>query len=470
MPYDYDLVVIGGGAAGLVVTSAAAQLGAKVLLVEKHRLGGDCLWAGCVPSKSLIHQARRLQDLRCAFQDGLITSPSWHLNPTAICRHIQQVQATIARHDAPERFQSLGAEVVIGQGSFCDPQTFSLNGRAIRARAYVIATGSRPRLPGIPGLAEVGFLTNEQVFGLDRIPDRLGVIGAGPMGCELAQAFARLGSRVSVVARQVLPKQDAEAVAVVAAQLQQEGVEFLLGERVRAVASQGAAKVMQIGETHREVDEILLACGRIPNLEGLGLEAAQVAYTPAGIQVNAHLQTSNPRIFACGDVIGDPCLTHVAAYEGAVALVNSLLFPLQRVSYRLIPQVIFTDPELAQVGYGQAAAVERYGAAQVLILKQDFAGVDRAQTEASPKGFAKVLCRPNGQILGATLVGSRAGEFLGEIVLAMKHQLPVTALSGIHAYPTWGEVLGKVALQFRRQNFQPWQQQILRGLWQWWRR
>ncbi len=473
MGYDYDLVVIGGGSAGLVVTSAAAQLGAKVLLLEKHRLGGDCLWYGCVPSKALIHQSRRVHDFRQAVQEGLIHTTPWQVNYAAVQHHIRHVQGHIAVHDAPERFQSLGAEVILGSGQFRDPQTFGINDQAIRARAFVIATGSRPQIPAIPGLTEVGFLTNEQVFDLPAAPPRLAVIGAGPIGCELGQALARLGSQVTLVAsrKQILPKEDPEAAAVVATQMQQEGIQILWQSRVTAVRRQGDAKGIQVGQDWIEVDEIVVATGRTPNVEGLGLEAAQVAYTRGGITVNRRLQTTNPRIFACGDVIGGPLFTHVASYEAAVALVNALFLPVSKVNYRVIPWVTFTDPEVARVGLTEAEAIQQYGPTQVRILKQDYAGVDRAQTEGSPVGFAKILCRPKGQILGATLVGSHAGELLGEIVLAMNQKLPVSALTGIHAYPTLAEVVAKAGLQLKKQHFarNPWQKAFLTGLFRWWR-
>ncbi|GAB4215119.1 MAG: mercuric reductase [Synechococcales cyanobacterium] len=473
MAYDYDVVVIGGGSAGLVVTSAAAQLGAKVLLVEKHRLGGDCLWYGCVPSKSLIHQSREVYAVRRAIQQGVVTAPTWHVNYQKVHDHVKAVQGHIAEHDAIERFEALGATVTIGTGAFRDPQTFVVDQRPITARAFVIATGSRPQIPPIPGLAEAGFLTNEQVFDLTQAPKRLAVIGAGPIGCELGQALARLGSQVTLIASrsQILPKEEPEAAAVVAEQMQQDGVNILLNSRVAEVRRNGQIKELRLGERWLPVDEILLATGRLPNVEQLNLEAARVRYTADGVGVNAKLQTSNPRIYACGDVIGGHLFTHVAGYEAAVALVNGLFFPVSKANYRVIPWVTFTDPEVARVGLSEAEAMARYGQSKVRVLKHAFAGVDRAQAEDATRGFAKILCLAKGEILGATLVGSQAGELLAEIVLAMNYQLPVSALTGIHAYPTLSEVNSKAALQLKKQTFaqNPWQKALLTRLFAFWR-
>ncbi|MEN9201916.1 MAG: FAD-dependent oxidoreductase [Thermostichus sp. DG_1_6_bins_120] len=465
MAVPYDVVVIGAGSAGLVVASAAAQLKAKVLLVEgSERLGGDCLWYGCVPSKSLIHMARRVQQVRQAAASGLVPSlvgTGLQVDYLKVHDHIGSAQGFIANHaDSPDRFRKLGVEIIFGKGHFVDPRTFEVDGQQVRARAFVIATGSRPWIPLLPGLAEVGYLTNESVFDLRQLPKSVAVIGAGPMGCELGQALARLGSKVTLIAsrERILPKEDPEAAQVVQQQLAQEGIRILTQVRVQKVGQEQGEKLVYVGSKDDNgvqvirVEEILVAAGRVPNLEGLGLEAADVRYSSQGLQVNAKLQTSNPRIYGCGDVIGGPQFTHVAGYEAAVALVNALFLPIRTVSYRVVPWATFTDPELARVGLTESEARQQYGK-DVMVLRQEFAEVDRAQAEAATLGFVKLICRRNGQILGAHLVGSQAGELIHEVVLAMNHKLPVSALTGIHIYPTLSEVNAKAALLYKKQHF-----------------
>jgi len=451
---EYDLVIIGGGSAGLVVASAAAQLKAKVALVERDRLGGDCLWVGCVPSKSFIHASRIAYEVKHADRFGIYCQ-----NPkiefAKATGHVQNVIATIQPHDSPERFAGLGVEVIFGAGKFVDRHTFEVNGRTLKARAFVIATGSRPAVPAVPGLEAAGYLTNEQVFSLTERPDSLAVIGGGPIGCELGQAFHRLGSQVTIIASRdrLLPKEDPEAAEVVQQQFKSEGIHILTQTRVEKVEVVEGKKYLWAGDEKIVVDEILLAAGRQPNVESLNLEAAGVEVAKQGIRVNDKLQTTNPRIYACGDVIGGYQFTHVAGYEASVVLKNALFFPLSKANYRVIPWATFTDPELARVGLTEQQAREQYGE-DVYILKQDFAGVDRAQAEAATSGFAKIITRGNGEILGAHLVGAAAGELIHEIVLAMSNRLKVSALTGmIHVYPTLAEVNSKAALQLTKQKY-----------------
>lgn len=454
MAVEYDLVIIGGGSAGLVVASAAAQLKAKVALVERDRLGGDCLWVGCVPSKSFIHASRIAYEVKHADRFGIYCQ-----NPkiefAKATGHVQNVIATIQPHDSPERFAGLGVEVIFGAGKFVDRHTFEVNGRTLKARAFVIATGSRPAVPAVPGLEAAGYLTNEQVFSLTERPDSLAVIGGGPIGCELGQAFHRLGSQVTIIASRdrLLPKEDPEAAEVVQQQFKSEGIHILTQTRVEKVEVVEGKKYLWAGDEKIVVDEILLAAGRQPNVESLNLEAAGVEVAKQGIRVNDKLQTTNPRIYACGDVIGGYQFTHVAGYEASVVLKNALFFPLSKANYRVIPWATFTDPELARVGLTEQQAREQYGE-DVYILKQDFAGVDRAQAEAATSGFAKIITRGNGEILGAHLVGAAAGELIHEIVLAMSNRLKVSALTGmIHVYPTLAEVNSKAALQLTKQKY-----------------
>ncbi|ASC70930.1 pyridine nucleotide-disulfide oxidoreductase [Halomicronema hongdechloris C2206] len=455
MAVDYDLVVIGGGSAGLVAASAGAQLKARVALVEKAgRLGGDCLHYGCVPSKSLIHASRVAHQIRQSAQFGIEVQLQ-DIRFQEALGHVHRVIDIIQEHDSTERFQSLGVEVIYGTGQFSDRRTFTVNGRQLQARAFLIATGSHPSLPPIDGLTEAGYLTNETVFYIQDQPRSLAVIGAGPIGCELGQAFARLGSEVTLIASraQILPKEDPDAAAVVQRQMEADGVRILTQSRAQRVEVKDGKKHIWVGGQTIVVDEILLSTGQVPNVESLNLQAAEVAVGKRGITVNGKLQTTNPRIYAAGDVIGGYQFTHVAGYEAAVALQNALLLPLKKADYRVIPWATFTDPELARVGLSEAQARQRYGD-DIYVLQQDFSGVDRALAEAAGIGFAKVLTRRNGEILGAHIVGPAAGELIHEVVMAMSYKLKVGALKSIiHVYPTLAEVNSKAALQLTKQTY-----------------
>ena len=454
MAVEYDVVIIGGGSGGLVVASAAAQLNAKVALVEKDRLGGDCLWFGCVPSKSFLHASRVAHEVKNSSRFGIYSTPP-DIQFSEAMGHVQQAISNIQPNDSPERFESLGVEVIFGEGEFKDQSTFTVNGRDLQARAFVVSTGSRPKVPPIEGIEQAGFLTNEQVFSLKERPESLAVIGAGPIGCELGQAFHRLGSQVTMISSRdhILPKEDPEAALVVEEQLEADGINLVRGKRAQKVEVIDGKKHLWVGDEKVVVDEILVSSGRVPNVGSLNLEAAGVNYNHQGVAVNQKLQTSNKRIYACGDVIGGYQFTHVAGYEAGVVVQNALFFPSAKADYRVIPWATFTEPELARVGLTEEQARERYGN-EFEVLKQEFADVDRAQAEGATAGFAKIIATPKGQILGAHLVGPSAGELIHEIILAMKNQLPVSALTGmIHIYPTLSEVNSKAALQLKKRNY-----------------
>jgi pyruvate/2-oxoglutarate dehydrogenase complex dihydrolipoamide dehydrogenase (E3) component len=453
MATDYDLVIVGGGSGGLVVASAAAQLKAKVALVEKERLGGDCLWYGCVPSKSLIHAARVAYQVKHSSRFGVYANAP-EINFAEAHGYVEKIIATIAPHDSPQRFRGLGVEVIFGSGEFLDYHSFRVNGKILKARNYVIATGSRPAIPPIPGLSEAGYITNEQVFSLTSLPKTIAIIGTGPIGCELGQALHRLGAQVTLIGRasQILPKEEPEAAAVIEEQLLSEGVKILKATKVQKVELIEGKKHLLTDKEEVIVDEILVATGRMPNIESLNLKGAGVEYNFQGVKVNQKLQTTNPRIYACGDVIGGYRFTHVAGYEATVVLQNALFFPSKKADYRVIPWATFTEPELARVGLTEKEAREQYGD-NIAILKQDFAGVDRALAEAAPTGFAKIITTRKGDILGAHIVGAAAGELIHEIVLAMSYRLKVSALKGIHVYPTLSEVNSKAGLGLTKQNY-----------------
>ena len=458
MAVEYDVVIIGGGSGGLVVASAAAQLKAKVALVEKEKLGGDCLYYGCVPSKSLIHAARTAYEVKHSQRFGIYNELQ-KINFAEATGHVQKVISTIEVHDSPERFEGLGVDVIFGEGQFIDGQTFEVNGRKLTARAFVVSTGSSPAIPPVEGLKEAGFLTNKEVFSLKENYNSLAVIGAGPIGCELGQSFHRLGAQVTIVSSRdhIMPKEDPEAARVVEKQLESEGIQILNNVRAKRVEVVDGKKILWVGgkdgkEQKVEVDEILLSAGRVPNVHSLNLEAAGVRYDKKGIKVNEKLQTSNPKIYACGDVIGGYQFTHVAAHEAVTVITNALFFPVSKVNYSVIPWATFTDPELSRVGLTEEQARKRYGD-DVYVLKQDYAGVDRALAEAAGMGFAKIITRGNGEILGAHIVGASAGELIHEVVLAMSNKLKVSALTGIHVYPTLSEVTAKAALQLKKRKF-----------------
>ncbi|GCE12385.1 dihydrolipoyl dehydrogenase family protein [Tengunoibacter tsumagoiensis] len=437
---DYDLTIIGGGSGGLPAARIATSLGARVLVVDKERLGGDCLYTGCVPSKSLIHAAQVVHQTRSSAHLGLMTQTT-ELSMALVADYIQGVITQV--HDT-EKVYTEGATVQFGSVSFQSPTTLLINNERITSRATLIATGSHPASPQIEGLPEAGYLTNADVFQLTALPASLLIVGGGPVGVELAQALARLGVRITLVQRpaHILPREEPEVSDAITRVLQSEGVTLLTNAHVlKAARSENIKQVIiqQDGATMTlEADEILLAAGRQPNVSGLHLEAAGIAYNPTkGIKVDAYLRTSTPNIFAIGDVIGGNLFTHVAAYQASIAVRNALLpFGKRKVDYRALPWCTFTDPEAARVGLTYSEAQQQHR--QVRELTFPWSHIDRAQTENAPAGFIKlILAGKKEKIVGAHMVGLRAGELLGEITLAIQHRLTVSdILATIHPYPT----------------------------------
>jgi pyruvate/2-oxoglutarate dehydrogenase complex dihydrolipoamide dehydrogenase (E3) component len=438
-----DLVVLGGGTAGLIASLYAARVGARVALVEQaEQPGGDCLFTGCIPSKSLIASAQRAHDMRRADSVGLEPAEP-RLDFATVMERVQEVIRRAGVRDTPEHLESQGVEVVRAVGRFVRPGVIDAGGRELLFRAAIIATGSRPAVPPIPGLAAAGFLTSETVWELRELPTRLTVLGGGPVGCELGQAFARLGSRVEIVeaVSVLLPSEDEEAGGFVTEMLTREGLNAHLGALVTRVApSDRGGGVLVGGERHIEYERLLVALGREPADNGMGLENVGVELDARGfVKVDAQLRTTGDRIWAAGDALGRMHYTHVAAHQGLTAMANALFRARRSFDYSLVPRVTFTDPEVASIGLSEAEARERLGR-DPLVLRHDYAESDRALATGTARGFAKLVTGRRGRLLGATLVAPAAGESIAELAMLLRRRGAVTELSQtIHAYPTFSE-------------------------------
>jgi pyruvate/2-oxoglutarate dehydrogenase complex dihydrolipoamide dehydrogenase (E3) component len=461
----YHLVVIGAGTAGLVSAKGAAGLGARVALIERHLMGGDCLNVGCVPSKGVIRAARSWADAREAagrFGGPAVSSGAATDFGFAMAR-MRRLRAHISDVDSAEAARKAGVDVFLGDGRFVSPDAIEVDGRRLRFRRAVIATGARAAEPPIPGLAEAGFRTNETIFNLTELPSRLAVIGGGPIGCEMAQSFARFGSRVTHLVREghVLPREDADAAGIVQKAMAASGVGFEFGVRVVEARRQGSGKVVVFergGQRHEvEADEILIATGRAPNVEGLGLQEAGVRHGRRGVEVDDHLRTSNPRIFACGDVASRFQFTHVADAQARIVIQNALFFGRARASALTIPWCTYTTPEVAHVGLYAKDAQEK--GVEIETLTLPLADVDRALLDGADEGFLRLHVEKGakeGKILGATLVAEHAGDMIGELCLAVTHGIGLDRIASvIHPYPTQGEAVKKAADLWRRGKLTP---------------
>lgn len=457
---EYDLCVIGGGSAGLVAAAGGAAMGAKVVLVEKHKMGGDCLNYGCVPSKALLHSAKVAQTMRDA-DDAAIEAHVPDVSLIQVMQRVRSVIRSIEPNDSPERFQGLGVEVIFGVGKFTDRKHFAVNGRTLAARKFIIATGSRPAIPDIPGLKATPFLTNETVFSLDEPVPSLIVLGAGPIGVELAQAFIRLGSKVQVVDHKahILKNEDPDMAEIVKAKLREEGIKLHLG--VTAVAVEGEAGGLRVLIKHRDGGEqwlegthLLVATGRRANVEHLGLDAAGVEVKGGRILTDKYLRTGNRDIYACGDVVGPYQFTHMAEHHAGVALRGALFHLPAKIEEHVIPWCTFTDPELARVGLSETQAKAQGIDYQVYTFP--FEEVDRAITDGAAEGLAKIITAPNGRLLGAAIAGPNAGELIHEYVLALSKKMKVGDLANvIHIYPTLAQINRRVAHQQRKAKLTP---------------
>jgi pyruvate/2-oxoglutarate dehydrogenase complex dihydrolipoamide dehydrogenase (E3) component len=457
---EFDIVVIGGGSGGLVVAAGGSTLGAKVALVEKHRLGGDCLWYGCVPSKTLIKSARIAYEMRNA-QRWALTPADPAPQIARVMERVRDVIAQIEPNDSPERFRGLGVDVIFGAGHFVAPEAFEVNGRRLTAKTFVIATGSRPSVPPVPGLDQVPYLTNETVFDLREPVPSLVVVGSGPIGSELAQAFRRLGSEVTVVdmAPGTLPREDPDLAAVVHEQLASEGIRFHFNATLTGVTgSAGAISVTIKGKDGAEQTlrstHLLLAAGRRLNTEGLGLEAAGVAMDKGRIVVDDRLRTSQSHIYVAGDAAGGLQFTHLAEHHAGIVLRHAI-FKLKWVKpSSVLPWCTYTDPELARVGLSETEAKERN--VDHRVYRFPFEDIDRARAEGETHGFAKLVTDPKGKVLGAAIVGPHAGELIAELALAITKGLSAKDISGvIHTYPTLASISRRVADQRLKEGLTP---------------
>lgn len=481
----YNIVVVGAGTAGLITAVVAAAVGAKVALVEKHLMGGDCLNVGCVPSKGMIRAARAWADVRRAEAFGVHVPPGATYDFASAMARMRKLRARISRNDSAERYKSLGVDVYIGTARFTGPDIVTVEGlagnRTLRFVKAALCTGARAAAPPIPGLQEAGYLTNDSVFTLTELPRRLAVIGAGPIGCELAQAFARFGSQVSLFEAMhgVLPNEDRDAAEIVQASLARDGVRLLCCGKDLTVGKTDEGKRLTVeshGKRHEvTVDEILVAAGRTPNVEGLGLEAVGVAYDKAGVTVNDRLQTTNPRIYAAGDVCSRYKFTHAADAMAQLVIQNALFPHPFGLGYAgagalIMPWCTFTEPEVAHVGLYEAEATAKGMEVDTFTFKLD--EVDRAILDGEEEGFARVhVKKGTDTILGATIVASHAGDLISEFSVVMKAGKGLSTICGtIHPYPTQAEVVKRAANAWRKTTFTEGKKAVLTKLFAWMRR
>lgn len=458
----YDIVIIGGGVAGLVTASGAAQLGAKVALVDKSELGlgGDCLHFGCVPTKRLVHSAK-IASLSRRFQEFGLEGETPRVNFSRVMENMRRIQSQIALHDDPERFRKMGVHVIFGSGQFVDKSTFEVNGKKLRGRRFVIATGSSPVVLPIPGLKDANPLTNITALQLNELPESIAILGAGPIGVEFAQIFKRLGAKVTIIEKmgQILPKEDKEMSQRLEEILIREGLEIFTCAEVSKVSVEGTKKVIDAncatGNKSFKVDEIMVAIGRSPNVEGLNLEAAGIDYDPRrGIRIDKKMRTNMKHIFACGDVAGPYAFTHVAEYQAGFVISNAL-FPLikRKADYRVVPWVTYADPELGRVGLTEEEAREKVGSKNMSVFRFSFSDVDRSVIEGEGHGLIKLIVDRKKLLLGAHLLGPHSGELLHEYVLAMKAKLPITTISQtIHVYPTTSQAVKRACDQYYKEK------------------
>ncbi len=471
----YNLVVIGAGTAGLVTAVGAAGLGAKVALIEKHLMGGDCLNVGCVPSKAIIRAARAAAAIREAVEFGVDVPAGTTVDFGQVMERMRRLRADISPHDSAKRFTELGVDVFLGAGRFTGSDTIQVSGQTLRFSKAVIATGARAAAPAIPGLKDVPCLTNETLFTLTELPQRFGVIGAGPIGCEMAQSFARFGSEVFLVEAEhgILPREDRDATEIVRRSMARDGVQLLCcGKNLKLAVDPEGIRLQ--AESHGKsydlvVDHLLVAAGRAPNVEGLGLETVGVEYDKRGVKVNDRLQATNPRIYACGDVCSPYQFTHAADFMARIVIQNALFMGRAKASSLVIPWSTYTSPEIAHVGLYEKDAKAK--GIELDTYTQELSEMDRAILDGETDGFVRVHARKRtDEIVGATVVAAHAGDLISEITLAMKGKLGLKTIGGtIHPYPTQAEAIRKTGDLYNRTRLTPSVRKLM-SKWLAWRR
>jgi pyruvate/2-oxoglutarate dehydrogenase complex dihydrolipoamide dehydrogenase (E3) component len=470
----YNLVVIGGGTAGLVTAVGAAGLGAKVALIERHLMGGDCLNVGCVPSKALIRASRAVAQVRGAGAFGVKMPGGVTVDFPAVMERLRRLRAEISTNDSAARFKSLGVDVFVGQGRFTGSDTVEVGGKTLRFAKAVIATGARAVTLPIPGLKEAGALTNETVFSLTELPKRLLVIGAGPIGVEMAQAFARFGSQVTLFEAMhgLLTREDQDAAEIVRKSLDRDKVEFQCCVDIEGVERSRDVSTVRFKSKHgpsgtKEFDVILIGVGRAPNIEGLDLETVGVAYDKTGVKVDDQLRTTNPKIYAAGDICLAPKFTHTADFSARIVIQNALFMGRKRFSALTIPWCTYTDPEIAHVGLYEKEALARGLKVRTFVQKLD--EVDRAILDGETEGFVKVMVEEGtDKILGATIVASHAGDMISEISVAMNNGVGLAGIGAtIHPYPTQAEAVRKLGDAYNRTRLTPFARSVLGGWLRW---
>lgn len=468
----YNLVVLGAGTGGLISAVVAASLGARVALIERHLMGGDCLNVGCVPSKGVISAARAFQGVRESPNFGVRLAGEPEIEFSAVMERMRRIRTEISHHDSAKRYRDeIGVDVYLGEGRFTSKDSIEVDGRTLRFARAIIATGARAAVPQIPGLEEAGYLTNENLFTLTELPKRFAVVGSGPIGCEIAQSFARFGSQVEVVemADRILPREDEDVAQIVAERFREEGVNLRTSTGLEGVSRRGEARVLHLaGGEELEVDQLLVAIGRAPNVVGIGLEEAGVAFDKRrGVSVNSYLQTTNRRIYAVGDVGYQYKFTHAAEATAGIAVQNALFLRTKKVDSLVVPWCTYTAPEVAHVGISESEAAG--GNSGIITYTHDLGTVDRARLEGA-RGLVKLHASPKGKLLGATIVAEHAGEMIGELVLAIEKGLKLSDLNGvIHPYPTQAEAIKRAAAGPLKAKLTPRVKGVL-NRWMAWRR
>ncbi|MFC1708932.1 dihydrolipoyl dehydrogenase family protein [Candidatus Omnitrophota bacterium] len=454
MRYNYDITVIGGGAAGLVAATAAAALGAKTALIENNKLGGDCTWYGCVPSKALLKSASVLSLTRRLKEFGILASGDVKYDTSEIMSHVQDVVKKISEHHPAEVFQKRGIEVLFGSPRFIDNRTIEFKGARITSKRFIVCPGSLPMIPSIVGIKSVEYITNQSIFKLEELPRSLIVLGGGPIGVEISQAFSRLGVEVSIIEMmdRVLFREDKEAAQVLTDRLIKDGVSIYTGKKAVRLSREGDLAHVTVEDKNGQqsmlkAEQLLVAVGRVPNIIDLRLEKAKIKYNDKRIVVDKTLRTSASNIYACGDVVGHYQFSHMAEYQAIIAVSNAL-FPFKRkVDYSCVPWCTFTDPEVAHLGPTEEEAKLRYR--DIKIYRSNYRENDRAVTDVEAEGFAKIICDSKGNILGAHIVGANAGELIHEYILAKTKKLKIGDLSStIHIYPTLAQIAKRTGDQY----------------------